>query len=46
MGYADEKLPQVYDAVEHVLSLPVHPEVTEEQVGFIASELKTALKSA
>ena len=46
MGYADEKLRQVYDAVEHVLSLPVHPEVTEEQVGFIASELKTALKSA
>ncbi|MGD0638568.1 MAG: DegT/DnrJ/EryC1/StrS family aminotransferase [Nitrososphaerales archaeon] len=46
LGYADEKLPQVYDAVDHVLSLPVHPEVTEEQVGFIAGELKSALKSA
>lgn len=46
MGCADAKLPRVYDAVEHVLSLPVHPEVTEEQVDYIARELKTALKSS
>jgi len=43
LGYADERLPGVYDAVDHVLSLPVHPEVTEEQIGYIAGELRAAL---
>ncbi|MGA2198551.1 MAG: DegT/DnrJ/EryC1/StrS family aminotransferase [Nitrososphaerales archaeon] len=44
LGYAGEKLPGVYDAVDHVLSLPVHPEVTVEQIDYIAGELRTALK--
>jgi dTDP-4-amino-4,6-dideoxygalactose transaminase len=43
LGYAGAKLPGVYDAVDHVLSLPVHPEVTGEQIEYIASELKAAL---
>jgi perosamine synthetase len=45
LGYADVKLPGVYDAADHVLSLPVHPEVTESEIEYIAAELRTALKS-
>lgn len=45
LGYGEEDLPGVYDAADHVLSLPVHPEVTEEQVGYIASELRAALRN-
>jgi dTDP-4-amino-4,6-dideoxygalactose transaminase len=43
LGYADERLPAVYDAVDHVLSLPVHPEVSDDDVGRIARELKAAV---
>jgi len=46
LGYSGLKLPGVYDAVDHVLSLPVHPEVTDEQVRYIAAELRAALKDA
>lgn len=45
MGYAGLKLPTVYDATDHVLSLPVHPLVTEEELTYIADHLKAALKS-
>lgn len=45
LGHGAEELPGVYDAVDHVLSLPVHPEVTEEEVGYIASELGKAIRS-
>lgn len=44
MGHGDLKLPMVYDAADHVLSLPVHPLVTEEEVVYIADQLKAALK--
>jgi dTDP-4-amino-4,6-dideoxygalactose transaminase len=44
MGYGDLKLPTVYDAAGHVLSLPVHPLVTEEEIGYIAEQFKAALK--
>jgi len=45
LGYHDIQLPGVYDAVDHVLSLPVHPEVTEGDADYIAAELRAALKS-
>lgn len=43
MGYADLDLPVVYEACDHVLSLPVHPLVTEEEITYIADQLKSAL---
>ena len=45
LGYADVKLPGVYDAADHVLSLPVHPEVTESEIQYIADELRAALNA-
>jgi perosamine synthetase len=44
MGYGDLKLPNVYDASDHVLSLPVHPLVTGEDIDYIADQLKASLK--
>jgi perosamine synthetase len=44
MGYADVPLPSVYDACDHVLSVPVHPLVTDEEVLYVADQLKAALK--
>ena len=43
MGYADVPLPVVYDACDHVLSLPVHPLVTQEETGYIVEQLRSAL---
>ncbi|MDG6926088.1 MAG: DegT/DnrJ/EryC1/StrS family aminotransferase [Nitrososphaerota archaeon] len=44
MGYADLQLPMVYDSCDHVLSVPVHPLLTEEEVHYIAEQLRAALK--
>lgn len=44
LGYANLKLPGVYDAADHVLSLPVHPAVTEEEIEYVGQELRSALK--
>jgi len=44
MGYADDKLPVTYDAADHVLSLPVHPLVTENEITYIAEQFKAAVK--
>jgi len=46
MGFAGLELPGVYDAVDHVLSLPVHPGVSAEEVGYIGAELAAALREA
>jgi dTDP-4-amino-4,6-dideoxygalactose transaminase len=46
MGFADLQLPVVYDAADHVLSLPVHPGVKPAEIDYIAAELKSALKDA
>jgi perosamine synthetase len=46
MGFGGLDLPGVYDAVDHVLSLPVHPGVTQEELEYIAAELATALRDA
>jgi len=45
MGYANLRLPGVYDAVDHVLSVPVHPEVGEKEIEYMASEIKSALRT-
>ncbi|MDA4122131.1 MAG: DegT/DnrJ/EryC1/StrS family aminotransferase [Thaumarchaeota archaeon] len=44
LGFADLDLPHVYDAVDRVLSLPVSPAVTPEEIDYIATELVAALK--
>ena len=44
MGFGGMDLPGVYDASDKVLSLPVHPGVTDEELHYIADQLKAALK--
>ncbi len=44
MGFAGLDLPGVYDAVDHVLSLPVHPGVNADEIDYMAKELATALR--
>ena len=46
MGFADLSLPKVYDACDHVLSLPVHPLVTDEEIRYVADQLKTAVRAS
>ncbi|MCD6510036.1 MAG: DegT/DnrJ/EryC1/StrS family aminotransferase [Thermoprotei archaeon] len=43
MGYSKEHLPNSEHAAKTVLSLPVHPQVSEEQIAFIAETLKGLL---
>jgi len=45
MGFADLDLPRIYDACDHVLSLPVHPLVTEEEIHYVAEQLVAAVKN-
>jgi dTDP-4-amino-4,6-dideoxygalactose transaminase len=45
MGFGNLKLPTVYDASDHVLSLPVHPLVTDEEIAYIADQFRAALKA-
>ncbi len=44
LGY-DDNLPKTIWASEHVLSLPVHPEINEQDISNIASLLKDAIKT-
>jgi len=46
MGYGDLDLPAVYDASDHVISLPVHPLVTEEELHYVADQFRAALKAS
>jgi perosamine synthetase len=39
-GYGEKIFPNAEEASEHVLSLPVHPHVTEEDIEYIADTLK------
>ena len=43
MGYSGLDLPVVYDAVDHVLSLPVHPGLGAEEMDYVAAGLRSAL---
>ncbi len=45
LGYGDLKLPKSASAAGHVLSLPVHPGVTEEEVELVAEEFAKAVKA-
>jgi perosamine synthetase len=44
LGYGSLKLPGAYAAADHVLSLPVHPGVTEKETGYIAEQFARAVK--
>ena len=46
LGYGNESLPKTTWASEHVMSLPVHPELTEQDISFIASSVKEAIKTS
>jgi dTDP-4-amino-4,6-dideoxygalactose transaminase len=46
LGYGDESLPRTTWASEHVMSLPVHPGLTEQDISFIASLVKDAIKAS
>lgn len=43
LGYAGIDLPKVYDACDHVLSLPVHPLVSDEQIEYIGAQVRAAV---
>jgi perosamine synthetase len=45
LGYSTLKLPRTYEAAGHVLSLPVHPAVSREEVSYIAAQLKSVITS-
>jgi dTDP-4-amino-4,6-dideoxygalactose transaminase len=45
LGYAEKSLPSAVSAAGHVLSLPVHPGVTEAEIEFVAEEFVKAVKS-
>jgi dTDP-4-amino-4,6-dideoxygalactose transaminase len=40
LGYADLVLPEAERAASEVLSLPMYPELTMEQVGYIVERVK------
>ena len=44
LGYAGLPLPMALSAAGHVLSLPVHPGVSEEEIQFVADEFVKAVK--
>ena len=44
LGYANEHIPNSDLASKSVLSLPVHPLMTEEDVVYVAEKLKEALR--
>jgi len=44
LGYAGLNLPMALSAAGHVLSLPVHPAVSEEEIEFVAEEFVKAVK--
>jgi len=44
LGYANERIPNSDLASKSVLSLPVHPLMTEEDVVYVAEKLKEALR--
>ncbi|HUK75077.1 MAG TPA: DegT/DnrJ/EryC1/StrS family aminotransferase [Nitrososphaerales archaeon] len=46
LGYGTLKLPKAYRAAAGVLSLPVHPGVTQEEINMIAEQFVRAVKSA
>ena len=46
LGYGNESLPKTIWASEHVMSLPVHPGLTELDISFIASSVKDAIKTS
>ncbi len=43
LGYGDECLPETEKAAQEVLSLPMYPELTEEQVGHVAEAVEECL---
>ncbi|MCP8307774.1 MAG: DegT/DnrJ/EryC1/StrS family aminotransferase [archaeon] len=45
LGYDNENLPKTIWASKHVISLPVHPELTEQDISTIASLVKDAIKT-
>jgi perosamine synthetase len=44
LGYAGQSLPMAVRAAGHVLSLPVHPGVTEPEIALVAEEFAKAVK--
>ncbi|MEM3383428.1 MAG: DegT/DnrJ/EryC1/StrS family aminotransferase [Nitrososphaerales archaeon] len=42
--FGDYKLPKTVWASEHVMSLPVHPELTEQDISNVASSVRDAIK--
>ena len=46
IGYGNENLPKSIWASEHVISLPVHPELTEQDIFIIASSVKDVIKTS
>ena len=43
LGYARGDLPQSERATEHALALPVYPELTDAEIGYVAETLRVAL---
>jgi len=44
LGYAGESLPMAVSAASHVVSLPVHPGVTEAEIALVAKEFARAVR--
>jgi len=42
LGYGDIKLPVTEKAAREILSLPMYPELTEDQIIYIADAIKEA----
>ena len=40
LGYADVVLPETERAAAEVLSLPMYPELTEEQIGYVTEQIR------
>ncbi len=45
LGYAELKLPNAVRASQHVLSLPVHPGLSAEDVELVAEEFVKAVRA-
>jgi dTDP-4-amino-4,6-dideoxygalactose transaminase len=44
MGAGDHSLPVTDACVDRILSLPMHPQLTDEQIEFVADKIKEWIK--
>ncbi len=45
LGYKPEDFPTIYSLKDEILSLPIHGDMTDEQVEYVIKQLKNAVKS-